>query len=191
MKKGILLFCVSFYLQYIVAQQTHINTLEKKITILYTNDQHSHVEPHKVQWISTDRLVGGFANIATLMKKEKATNPNVLYLDVGDYFCGPYISLLTNWVLQVSRGIEMEFDEQKNTGQRITKCHFNGKPFEDDKNYKILTSNFLADGGDGFMAFKLGKNVKKTTVEILQTMVNYLKTFEYYSRKIEGRVIKL
>jgi len=96
MKKIILLFCVCVWGNIAEAQQLLADPNQKKITILYTNDLHSHVEPHKVQWISFERMVGGFANIATLVKKEKAANPNVLYLDAGDYFCGPYISSLTN-----------------------------------------------------------------------------------------------
>ena len=45
--------------------------------------------------MSEDRLVGGFANIATLVKHEKAANPNTIYIDSGDYFSGPYVSTLT------------------------------------------------------------------------------------------------
>jgi 2',3'-cyclic-nucleotide 2'-phosphodiesterase (5'-nucleotidase family) len=67
----------------------------KNFTLLYTNDLHSHLEPHKINWVSTTRPVGGFANIATLVKNEKAKNPNTLYVDAGDFFTGPYISTLT------------------------------------------------------------------------------------------------
>jgi len=72
-----------------------INGDTKEITILYTNDLHSHLVPHKESWMSEDRLVGGFANIATLVKQEKAANPNAIYIDSGDYFSGPYVSTLT------------------------------------------------------------------------------------------------
>ena len=67
----------------------------KKLTILYTNDLHAHLEPHIVPWVDKKRPVGGFANIATLVKREKAANPNTVYFDAGDFFTGPYISSLT------------------------------------------------------------------------------------------------
>lgn len=68
----------------------------KKLTVLYSNRMlHAHLEPHRVPWISETRLVGGFANFATLVKREKAKNPNTLYFDAGDFFTGPYISSLT------------------------------------------------------------------------------------------------
>ena len=76
-----------------LAGQTQDST--KKFTLLYTNDLHAHLEPHNVKWIHETRSVGGFANIATLVKKEKASNPHTLYVDAGDYFTGPYISSLT------------------------------------------------------------------------------------------------
>ena len=67
----------------------------QKLNVLYTNDLHSHLEPLIVPWVSTTRKVGGFANIATLVKQEKKANPNTVYFDAGDFFAGPYLSLLT------------------------------------------------------------------------------------------------
>jgi 5'-nucleotidase len=97
---------------------------------------------------------------------------------------------LTNGILQVSKGVEMVYDESRPTGNRIVKCSIKGVPLDDNKTYKILTSNFLADGGDGFMVFKRTLSYKKTGIEILQAMIKYLKQFETYRPKIEGRVRK-
>ena len=68
---------------------------ERKLTILYSNDLHAHLEPQIVPWVDPKRPIGGFANIATLVKREKAANPNTVYFDAGDFFTGPYISSLT------------------------------------------------------------------------------------------------
>ena len=67
----------------------------KELTILHTNDLHSHLFPHIETWISETREVGGFANLATLVKREKAANSDTIYIDSGDYFSGPYVSTLT------------------------------------------------------------------------------------------------
>lgn len=68
----------------------------KDITIIYTNDLHAHVEPYKVPYIADGkRDVGGWANITTLVKQEKAKNEATWFFDAGDYFTGPYISSLT------------------------------------------------------------------------------------------------
>jgi 5'-nucleotidase len=98
---------------------------------------------------------------------------------------------LTNGILQVSKGLEIVYDEKKTIGNRLVKCNIKGVPLDDNKTYKVLTSNFLADGGDGFLVFKKTLSYKKTGVEIVQAMIKYLKQFETYTPKIEGRVRKL
>lgn len=98
---------------------------------------------------------------------------------------------LTNGILQVSKGVAVVYDESKPVGSRIVKCNINGMPLDDGKTYKVLTSNFLADGGDGFLIFKKTLSYKNTGVEMLDSMVKYLKKFKTFDQKIEGRVRKL
>lgn len=97
---------------------------------------------------------------------------------------------LTNGILQVSKGVELVYDESKPIGKRIVKCNIKGTPLDDNKTYKVLTSNFLADGGDGFLVFKKALSHKRTGVEMLQAMIRFLKRFPTYQPKIEGRVKK-
>jgi len=98
MKKRLLsLLLILFLFQENYAQQTAIENKEtRKLTILYTNDLHSNLEPFKVSWISETRDVGGFANIAALVKEEKKADTNTLYFDAGDFFTGPNYCSLTN-----------------------------------------------------------------------------------------------
>lgn len=98
---------------------------------------------------------------------------------------------LTNGILQVSKNVEMAYEESKPAGNRVVKLNIKGVPLDDDKTYKVLTSNFLADGGDGFLVFKKNSFYKNTGTQILDAMVKYLKKFEVYEPKIEGRVRKL
>ena len=59
-----------------------------KLVILYTNDQHSRIEPFP----SNDPKFpeqGGFARRATVIKKIREEESNVLVLDAGDIFQGP------------------------------------------------------------------------------------------------------
>lgn len=98
---------------------------------------------------------------------------------------------LTNGILQASKGVEMAYDESKPIGSRVVICKIKGVPLDDNKTYKVLTSNFLADGGDGFLMFKKALSYKNTGVEIVQSMIKYLKQFQTYEPKIEGRVRKL
>jgi 2',3'-cyclic-nucleotide 2'-phosphodiesterase (5'-nucleotidase family) len=98
---------------------------------------------------------------------------------------------LTNGILQVSKGVEIVYDEKRPIGSRIVKCSIKGVPLDDNRTYKVLTSNFLADGGDGFLVFKKTLFYKNTGVDIVQAMIKYLKRFETYQPKLQGRVRKL
>ncbi|MFB9054283.1 bifunctional metallophosphatase/5'-nucleotidase [Formosa undariae] len=64
----------------------------KKITILHTNDVHSHIDPFGPN--EGDRAnKGGVARRASLIDKFRIENPNTLLLDAGDIFQGtPYFN---------------------------------------------------------------------------------------------------
>ncbi len=63
-----------------------------KLTILYTNDQHSRIEPFPLNDAKYPGE-GGFAKRASLIEKIKAEDKNVLLLDAGDIFQGtPYFN---------------------------------------------------------------------------------------------------
>lgn len=65
---------------------------EKHITILHTNDVHSHIEPFGPEEGRNANL-GGIARRATLIEKIRQENPNTLLLDAGDIFQGtPYFN---------------------------------------------------------------------------------------------------
>ncbi len=63
-----------------------------KLTILYTNDQHSRIEPFPANDVKYANE-GGFAKRAALIEKIRAEDDNVLLLDAGDIFQGtPYFN---------------------------------------------------------------------------------------------------
>lgn len=64
----------------------------KRITILHTNDVHSHIEPFGPDE-GRNSNKGGIARRATLIESIRAENPNTLLLDAGDIFQGtPYFN---------------------------------------------------------------------------------------------------
>ncbi|SHF50566.1 5'-nucleotidase [Salegentibacter echinorum] len=65
---------------------------QKHITILHTNDVHSHIEPFPPD-DSRNPNMGGVARRASLIEKIKMENPNTLLFDAGDIFQGtPYFN---------------------------------------------------------------------------------------------------
>jgi len=64
----------------------------KKITILHTNDVHSHIDPFGPD-DGRNANKGGVARRATLIESIRKENPNTLLLDAGDIFQGtPYFN---------------------------------------------------------------------------------------------------
>jgi len=64
----------------------------KKITILHTNDVHSHIEPFPKDHSKFPNM-GGFERRSTLINNIRLKNPNTLLFDAGDVFQGtPYFN---------------------------------------------------------------------------------------------------
>jgi 2',3'-cyclic-nucleotide 2'-phosphodiesterase (5'-nucleotidase family) len=82
----------------------------QEVVLLHTNDLHAHVEPHRVPFVHPERAVGGFAQIAALVKQEKARHPATFFFDAGDYFTGPAISSLTKGRAIIDIMNTMRFD---------------------------------------------------------------------------------
>jgi 5'-nucleotidase len=65
---------------------------DSHITILHTNDVHSHIEPFAANHPNYPNL-GGIARRAALIEQVRLENPNTLLLDAGDIFQGtPYFN---------------------------------------------------------------------------------------------------
>lgn len=67
--------------------QSFAKNTTKHITILHTNDTHSHIEPFPSDHYKTPNR-GGVARRATLIENIRKENPNTLLLDAGDIFQG-------------------------------------------------------------------------------------------------------
>jgi 5'-nucleotidase len=61
-------------------------------------------------------------------------------------------------ILSPSDGFRFGYDLSKPVGQRLLFATLNGAPLEDGTNYRVTTSDFLGNGGDGFAVLKEGTN---------------------------------
>lgn len=75
-----------------VSLTSFTTTKERKITILHTNDVHSHIDPFPDNH-PRNPAMGGVARRANLIEKIRKEETNVLLLDAGDIFQGtPYFN---------------------------------------------------------------------------------------------------
>ena len=78
-----------------------------KLTILHTNDMHSHIQPFTN---GRNKGLGGMAQRATLIKRLRQENEHVLLLDAGDIFQGtPYFNMYGG-ELEFKLMSEMKYD---------------------------------------------------------------------------------
>jgi len=80
---------------------THLFGAEKQITIVHTNDMHSHFQGFSPEIdyqpfnIHADKTLGGWARVATVIKNtKKEKTSTVLVVDAGDYTMGSLFHML-------------------------------------------------------------------------------------------------
>lgn len=112
----------------------------QQITILHTNDVHSRIEafPEGSKYAG----MGGYAKRATLIKKIRATEPNVLLLDAGDLIQGtPYFNLF-NGALEIKLMNELGYDATT-IGNHDFDAGMKGlEKLIDEANFEFISSNY-------------------------------------------------
>ena len=63
----------------------------KEVDIIFTHDTHSHLNSFTTIIDDEEKEVGGFARINTLIREQKAKNPETLVIDGGDFSMGTLI----------------------------------------------------------------------------------------------------
>jgi 5'-nucleotidase len=80
-------------------------------------------------------------------------------------------------IMQVSRGFTYSYDPSRGPGRRVDRnsIRLNGMPLDPMRKYRLATSNFLWDGGDGMSALAAG-------TDALLIGTDYDLLAEYFSR---------
>lgn len=89
---------LTFLIAFLFAFSSFVNA--QHITILHTNDIHSKIDgngpraDYSPEVLNNDSVQGGFARLATLLKEQKALNPNgTLIVDAGDFLMGTLFNM--------------------------------------------------------------------------------------------------
>lgn len=75
-----------------------------------------------------------------------------------------------------------------------TEVIINGKPWDKTKNYKVLTSDYIAGGGDNVQSFKNPLKTESVGMRIRDALITYVKETEAAGKminpKLDGRITK-
>lgn len=91
---------------------------------------------------------------------------------------------------QVS-GMRIKADVTRAAGQRIAGVTVNGKPLSPKAKYRLATNDYLANGGDGYAAFKAAKVlVGDTEADLIANIVMaYIRAKGSVAPSLDGRII--
>jgi 5'-nucleotidase len=78
--------------------------------------------------------------------------------------------------LQISAGFTYAYDTTKPLGQRVVRMSLNGVPIDPAASYPVAMNDFLANGGDGFVALKNGTGRVTAPGFDVDALVAYLGT---------------
>ena len=82
---------------------------DRTVTLLFTNDVESAYDPIPAFWLDDIPMIGGIAEMTTLIEQQRASEPNVFLFDSGDIFTGA-LAKLTNGKLAFELMITMGYD---------------------------------------------------------------------------------
>jgi len=115
---------------------------DKVVTLLFTNDVESAYDPIPAFWLDDIDMIGGIAEMTTLIETLRKTEPHVFLFDSGDIFTGA-ISKLTEGKLAFELMITMGYDAMAIGNHEF---EYGYKVFEWEKNrapFPVLGANFF------------------------------------------------
>ena len=96
--------------------------------------------------------------------------------------------------LQVA-GMRFKWDGSAPPGKRIISADVNilddYQPVEADKIYRVVTSDYVAGGGDGFTDIKAAANQVNLATPLTDVVSEYLNQHSPVSPQVEGRIIRI
>lgn len=73
-------------------------------------------------------------------------------------------------------GIKVKYDSSLPAGSQIVEVTLpDGSPLDPGRTYRVVTNDFLAEGGDGYSMFKEGKNIVNTSHLTRQVLIEEIK----------------
>ena len=120
---------------------------ELPVTLIFTNDIESAYEPVTAFWLDDIERIGGIAQLATLIDKERSDKERVFLFDSGDIFTGA-LSTVTHGELMFEFMISMDYDamvlgnHEFDYGEEVLRWQKSRVPFP------VLAANLFYKGTD-------------------------------------------
>lgn len=129
----------------VACESANVAENERIVTLLFTNDVESAYDPIPAFWLDDVDMIGGIAELTTLIESIRATEPNVFLFDSGDIFTGA-LAKLTEGKLAFELMITMGYDAMAIGNHEFEYSHTS---FAWEKNrapFPVLGANFFYRG---------------------------------------------
>ncbi|MBU2528147.1 MAG: bifunctional UDP-sugar hydrolase/5'-nucleotidase [Candidatus Omnitrophota bacterium] len=90
-------------------------------------------------------------------------------------------------LLQMS-GLKMIFNSELPKGRKLLNVIVKNAEIDPEKEYTVATNSFLAGGGDGFVTFKKGREIRDAGMKLLDATIEYFKNNSPVGPSQEERV---
>jgi 5'-nucleotidase len=93
-------------------------------------------------------------------------------------------------MVQIS-GLRFTYDPSQSVGGRVTSitASATGQPVDPGANYRVVTNDFMINGGDNYTTFQQGTNSVIYSDQLLSdVLVDYVRQFSPINQHIEGRI---
>jgi len=88
--------------------------------------------------------------------------------------------------LQVSKGISIEYNPAGAVGSRLVSVNIDGKSLDMAAEYRVVTVDFIAGGGDNFLSPPIANPVTLDTLDTV--LVDYIKAKSPVDIALDGRI---
>ena len=146
-RPSIFLLLIAVFLTCTACEPSTEEQPSNTVTLLFTNDVESAYDPIPAFWLDDQEMIGGIAEMTTLIKTLRQSEPNVFLFDSGDIFTGA-LAKLTEGRLAFELMITMGYDamaignHEFEYGHEIFAWQKNRAPFP------VLGANFFYKGTD-------------------------------------------
>lgn len=93
---------------------------------------------------------------------------------------------VTSW-FQVSEGVKIEYNPDNKNGSKLISAKINGTELDDDRDYRMVTLDFLAGGGDNFFEVDQSEIISLDSQD--EVLIGYLHAYSPIDPKLEKRVV--
>ncbi|BAZ05689.1 putative 5'-nucleotidase [Calothrix sp. NIES-3974] len=93
-------------------------------------------------------------------------------------------------------GLRFELNPQAPPGKRILSIQVqnadgNYQPLDTKATYRVITNNFLLNGGDGYEVFKSGKNQIDTGFLLADVVMDYISSHSPINQQLDKRIVQV